>query len=323
VGYVAPREDVALSRYRRRGADLPFANPAGDHAASFEGYYWRFTDESRKRVVIVLAGLSRTEPGRWAVLAMAVHPGGDVRIAKVDGAEGDPAEFGVRADGALSASPYRLRLALAGGEGLEVEITEPHEWSRRSLGASGVAQLIPGLEQYWHPHLLGGRARGEMRFGDARIDLDGASVYAEKNWGPRFPGRWWWGQTDAFEGIDGCVAFAGGPMRVGGLAINATLVVVRLGRRLLALAPPFALTRADVDEGEWRIRARSPRYSVEIQGEDAGSGVALPVPVPGERAFALRSHQALAGRLSLTVRQGRRVLYRGESTLAGLERPRA
>ena len=45
----------------------------------------------------------------------------------------------------------------------------------------------------------------------------------------------------------------------------------------------------------------------------------LDVPVPGERRTLPRSHQHLAGRLALTVHRGGRLLFRGESTLAGLE----
>src|SRR5829696_4259749 len=36
-----------LARYRRAGADPPFGDPARDHGARFEGYYWRMTDADR------------------------------------------------------------------------------------------------------------------------------------------------------------------------------------------------------------------------------------------------------------------------------------
>jgi hypothetical protein len=59
---------------------------------------------------------------------------------------------------------------------------------------------------------------------------------------------------------------------------------------------------------------------VLLEGEaDAATAAALPVPLPAERALEPRSRQVLAGRLAVTLRRGRRLIYRGESWLAGLE----
>ena len=88
-------------------------------------------------------------------------------------------------------------------------------WPRRPFGGSGLAHVIPGLGQYWHPHVLGGRATGRAVLGDEVVDLDGADVYAEKNWGRGFPERWWWGQAHGFERPDVCLAFAGGDVALG------------------------------------------------------------------------------------------------------------
>jgi hypothetical protein len=70
-----------------------------------------------------------------------------------------------------------------------------------------------------------------------------------------------------------------------------------------------------------RIRASGPRHSVELEAEANGADVhRLPVPVPAQRRAEPRSAQHLAGHVAVTVRRGRRLLYRGESSLAGLER---
>lgn len=308
------------SRYRRAGADPPFQDPARDHWAAFEGYYWRFVDAGRGRVVVALCGLSRGGGGRWALVALATHPGGVVRTAIVPHAAGDRRGFAVQAGDAVAASAQSVRFALGADALLEVEISASRPFPRRALGASGLAHLLPGLPQYWHPYLLGGRVRGFLTLGDERIPLDGSSVYAEKNWGASFPPRWWWGQADAFDGADACVAFAGGPVRVSRFGMRPTLLVARLGERWLSLAPPFALAVAEVGADGWRVTARSARYRIEIEGEDAGTGVTLPVPVAARREVEPRAHQALAGRLGIVVRRGRRTLMRGESRLAGLER---
>jgi tocopherol cyclase len=311
---------LLLDAYRRAGADGPFGDPRRDHEAGMEGYYWRFTDAARGRVVVALCGVCASPTGRWAMVALAAHPGGDVRTAVVDHATGEQDGFGVVAGAAVSASERHVRFAL-GDAVLDVEVSDPWRWPRRALGGSGIAHVVPGLGQYWHPHLLGGRVRGSIRMAGDTVKLDDATVYAEKNWGPSFPPTWWWGQADAFESGDACVAFAGGPMRIAGVALTPTAVVVRIADRLLALRPPAARIVATVSGGRWSVRARSARHSVDLEGDDAGAAVVLPVPVPGRRAWEPRSHQALGGRMGVLVRRGRRTLFRGESALAGLERP--
>lgn len=312
-----------LDAYRRGGADPPFGDPRRDHEAGMEGYYWRFTDPERGRVVVALCGLCRSRNGpRWALVALAVHPGGAVRSAIVDRAAADRTGLGVRAGDALVASERAVRVELPGGT-LDVEIDAARRWPR-ALGGSGPAHLVPGLPQYWHPHMLGGVARGEASIDGGRVALDGATAYAEKHWGPAFAGRWWWGQADAFDAGDVCVAFAGGPVRVGGAAATPTALVVRVGDRLLRLAPPFARMTATMSADGWRVRARSARHAVELEGEDPdATAVTLPVPVPDGRTCEPRSRQALAGRVRLVVRRGASTVFRGESPLAGLERDRA
>ena len=88
---------------------------------------------------------------------------------------------------------------------------------------------------------------------------------------------------------------------------------------MLRFAAPSA--RVVTGAGGWRVRARSPRYALELEGEQgAARGFALPVPLPAERRVEPRSHQVLAGRLRVTLRRGRRTVFSGESSLAGLER---
>ena len=297
-----------LTWYRRTGADLPFGDPRRAHGTRFEGYYWRLTDAAAGRVAIVLCGVCRDARGAWAIVAIALHPGGLVRSRMEPLAEVSFGALGVRAGSSLSASAEHLRVDLGEGARLQLRFAERVEWPLRGLGGIGAAQIAPGLPQYWHPHLLGGRVAGS--------GWDDATVYAEKNWGPRFTEHWWWGQAQGFPGADACVSFAGGRV-LGGAP---TAAVIRLEDRLLRLAPPFAALRTAIGDAEWRVRARSPRWDVEIEGAAAGAPAVLPVPVPGERRVVDRSQQYLAGSLRVRVSRGRRLWWSGESALAGLER---
>jgi tocopherol cyclase len=306
-----------LAAYRRTGADPPFGDPVRAHGVGMEGYYWRLTDHAAGRVVVAICGVARAADGAWAMVILAAHPGGFVRVGTTRTAVADPARLGVRAEEALVADAERLRVDLGPDARLDVALREAVPWPRRAFGALGVAQALPGLHQYWHPHLLGGRAVGWARLGDEEVEVD-AAAYAEKNWGAAFSEHWWWGQ--AFPEPGACVAFAGGRIRLGPLGTAPTAVVVRVGTELVRLSPPGAHMAAAASDGAWRIRGRSPRYAVLIEGEAAGTPAAsLPVPVPAERALEPRSRQILAGRLEVTLRRGRRVLYRGSSALAGLE----
>jgi hypothetical protein len=307
---------LALAAYRRTGADPPFGDPRRAHGAPLEGYYWRFAEPAGGRVVVALCGACRAPDGPWAVVSLAAHPGGFVRTVLTGTAWTDPDGLGVRAEDALVAGPGRLELDLGPDARLDATLGSRPGWPHRTFGGLGPAQVVPGLPQYWHPHLLGARVAGEARLGGDVVDLGGASAYAEKNWGGAFPGEWWWGQAGDLAAGGACVAFAGG--RLGG-RLAATALVVRIGGKVLRFAPPLALVRGGAGAGAWWVRARSPAHSVELEGEAIGEPHRLEVPLPAERRTEPRSRQHLAARMRIEVRRRRRTLLHGESALAGLE----
>lgn len=286
-----------------------------------EGYYWRFADAASGRAAIVLCGVCRAPDGVWALVALAGHPGGFVRWVVAERARADPDGFGVAAWGAsaegaapiLTGGPDRLAVDLGPGARLEASFAAPVAWPRRSLGALGLAQVAPGLPQYWQPVMLGARVSGSARLGAEDVELGGADAYAEKNWGGAFPAEWWWGQA-AFGG-GATAAFAGGRLR-GPAAASA--VVVRAGGELIRFAPPGAIVSAEAGGGEWRLRGRTARHRLLVEGQ-GGEPHILPVPVVAERRAILRSEHHLAGRLRVRLRRGRRTLLDETSALAALE----
>ena len=168
--------------------------------------------------------------------------------------------------------------------------------------------------------LLDAEVRGEARLAGRRLRLDGAQAYAEKNWGPGFAGRWWWGQAGAFPDGDLGVAFAGGRVPLLGAHPAPTAAVVRLGDRVIALRPPLARTRVSTGDLGWRVTMRSALHRLELEGESGGHAPhLLPVPEPGPPRFELRSQQLLAGEIALRLSRGRRTIIDARSPLAGLE----
>ena len=310
-----------LDAYRRTGADPPFADPARAHGTAMEGYYWRVVDAASGSVVVVLCGVCRGTDGPWATVALAAHPGGLTRHALVAPAAAGRSSFAAHASGTLRGSADRLSLRLGDDAWVELRLRSALHWPRRVFGALGPAHAVPGLGQYWHPVVLAARADGEASLGGVRVRFDDATAYAEKNWGPGFAGHWWWGHADAFPERDAAVAFAGGRLALLGGIASPTAVVVRLGTQVLRFAPPVAKVRAAATASAWRIRARTPRYALEIEGA-AGPAPPhiLPVPDAAARRVDMRSRQHLAGTLRLRLCRGGRALFEGESPLAGLER---
>ena len=193
--------------------------------------------------------------------------------------------------------------------------------SSRGPGHSVVAALssIPFLTQYSDPYRLGGRATGTLEFNGGNWSFDGATLYAEKNWGPGFPERWWWGQAHDFGGADVAVSFTGGSLRLGPMHRDVGLVVARLGERVIRIAPP-ASVRSRVSEEGWSIRAKSMRYQIDLDGDGAGlTPHVLPVPLAAERRNVGAAVEHLAGRLHCVVREFGKVVFDGTSQLAGLE----
>jgi hypothetical protein len=313
--------------YRGTGADAPFGDPRRAHpGVAMEGYFWRFTDVASGRVVIALCGINRGAAGSWATVALAGHPSGFLAQAAVPGAAADDRALGALAGaGAFRASADRVQLDLGADARLDVRLTDTRPWPRRAFGGLGAAHAIPGLSQYWHPHLLGGRARGRATLGGETIDLDGFAVYAEKNWGRGgFPQRWWWGQAQGFERDDVCVAFAGGLVGLGALRgpqLSATALVIRVGDTLVRLGQPLLSgVRADVRPGAWELRGRGPVWSAEVTATARpGTEHLLPVPLPDQRRNVAAAHQHLAGQLHVVLRRRGRVVFAGSSALAGLE----
>jgi hypothetical protein len=316
-----------LAAYRRTGADLPFGDPCGYHGTGFEGYFWRITHAASGTVVVVLAGVNRDAAGHaWGTVGIAAHPGGLVRDAVVGFARASARGLDVAAADAsgaeLQATGHGLDVRL-GGDRVHVRFDDHTRWPRRVFGGAGLGHYVPGLSQYWHPHLLDAGVSGFAVLGGRRVDLGGAAVYAEKNWGPGgFPDWWWWGQAHGFDRPDACVAFAGGHASLGPFNAAATALVVRLGDDVHHVVRPLMPLTVEVGEHGWRLRGRTARHRIELEGHANGTDPhLLPVPLPAERRHLPRgAAQHLAGHLRLRVTRGRRVLYAGETVLAGLER---
>jgi tocopherol cyclase len=299
----------ALRDVRARGRALRGARRSDP---ALDGWFWRFTWPDG-RVAIVLCGAC---PG-WAVVGVGAHPGRVWWSEIVDGPE--HGDGGIRIGSAFAGEPERVRVEIEGARA-QAELRGAARWPRPWPG-TGPAGRLPGLSQVWIPQVLRAHAEGFVDAGE-RWSLDGATAYAERNWGSGFPSQWWWGEAHDFAGDPVTVAFAGGPA-LGPL--RATAVVVRVNGRLARFGEPvLAPVTATVEPGRWTLHGRSLRHRVEIEAEaDPTDAHVLDVPVPAERRTVPWSHQHLAGRLRVKLSRRGGLVYDGETELAGLEQGRA
>lgn len=309
--------------YRATGATLPYGDLLAAHGVAMEGYFWRVTDPTSGQVVIALIGVNRDDAGgHWSTLGLAGHPDGFLAVDAHPEGFADPRRLAASAGSAFVADERSVRVDLGPRARLELTVADPLPWPRRRLGGSSGFQAVPGLNQYWHPWLLGGRASGRATLGDKVWDFADAEVYGEKNWGREgFPDSWWWGQAQGF-GDGACVAFAGGQVTAGPLRTEVTAVVVRLpdGRLVRLGNPGTSSVHARVTDHLWVIRGGSRGWQVEIEGHAPLSDAhVLPVPLPSERRNVPGAIEHLGATMTVTVRRHRQVVWRGTSTSAALE----
>jgi hypothetical protein len=304
-------------RYRRSGANLPFGDPLPSHGAQMEGYFWRVTDVAASRVVVVLCGVNRHPDGDWATVAIAADPGGFVRSAVLPMAQSRSNDFLVTAGaGAFRATATEVHIDLGAGAAVDLTVDDTVGWPH-ALGGGGIFSAVPFLGQYWHPHVLGGAVSGRASTGGESWTFDGAQVYAEKNWGAGFPERWWWGQAQGFDRADVCVAFGGGRLTAGPVAVTVGGAIVRVGDVVVRFAPPFSTVRTSTDGTRWEVTAKRRGCILRLVGEGTGEPHVLPVPLPAERRNVGTDFEFLSAHLTLEVTGA--VRYQGETSLAGLE----
>lgn len=329
-----------LKNYRSTGADAPFGDPTrAHHGVAMEGYFWRITDPATGHVIIALCGANHGPQGSWATIGLAGWPQGFVRTDALAGSWTDPSRLGVR--GGTQAGPsspvfeadrYQLRVHLAEDAQLDLRFNDLRPWPHRFLGGSSVFQLVPNLNQYWHPWLLGGRASGTATLGETTVRLEDAQVYAEKNWGREgFPDSWWWGQAHDFEEPEACVAFAGGEIKTGWMRTEVTALVVRLpnGHVLRLGNPVVSPVRASTRDEHWTLSGRGYGWQVDLVATaPLDDAFVLPVPVPSEHTNVPGDLEHLVGDMRVRVRRFGRHVWTGRTSFAalehgGLERARA
>lgn len=318
--------------YRRTGAELPGGDLVGGRGVSMDGWFWRITDVEQQRVAICLAGVCTPRSAApWGIAGIASEPPALLHTAVLDEATAVPRGLDVRmagGDGHVTATRERLD-ARVGDAHLQVRFDRLDEW-RGLLGGSSIFQVVPGMNQYWHPWVLGGSASGSLATPSGTWEFTGAQVYAEKNWGRGgFPTAWWWGQAQGFTERDACVAFAGGRIHLGRpgrdarLHTEVTSLVVRLpsGEQVRLGNPGIDPVTTRFDGDEVHVAGHSRTWRVEVRGHSpVAEAFVLPVPLVEQRALAPAALEAQTSSVEVRVWRRGRLYWQGSSSLAAIER---
>lgn len=318
--------------YRASGAELPGGDLVGARGVSTDGWFWRLTDPENRRVVFALAGLCTPREGEpWGLVGLGADPAGALATARLDrvraAASGMDLDFFGEA-GHFRASRDHLDVRI-GGSRLRVDLTDQQAWRGR-LGGSSVFQIVPRLNQYWHPWLLGGRTTGSFSSGAISWDLSGAQPYAEKNWGRGgFPVDWWWGQAQGFDEREACLAFAGGRIHLGRpgrdarLTTEVTALVLRTpdGHQVRLGNPGTSSVTTRIRGDEWLLRGDNPLWRVEVEAQCLPSeAFVLPVPLVEEGRGAPGALEAQLASAQVRLWRRGRLYWQGFSSTVAIER---
>ncbi|MEL4359200.1 MULTISPECIES: tocopherol cyclase family protein [unclassified Luteococcus] len=327
-----------LDAYRATGAELPGGDLLGARGVSMDGWFWRITDAAHGRVAILLAGVNTPRRGPvWGIAGLAA----DSRTAPpllttAHLPAATAARHGVRVEmsgesGSLHGSDSALDVRL-GNAHLTARLDEVHRWQGR-LGGSSVFQVVPWMNQYWHPWALGGRVSGSLVTPDDRWEFTDAQLYAEKNWGRGgFPTAWWWGQAQGFAEPLACVAFAGGAIHLGRpgrdarLTTEVTGLVVRTpdGNHLRLGNPGTSPVRANVTsrdgQDSWLLDGGNRHWRVRVAAHaPSRESFVLPVPLVEQGVLTPGALEHQLGTLEVTLWRDGRTYWQGTSRTAGLE----
>eukprot|EP00172_Hildenbrandia_rubra_P000684 Plantae.Rhodophyta-Hildenbrandia_rubra.ctg13751.p1 GENE.Plantae.Rhodophyta-Hildenbrandia_rubra.ctg13751~~Plantae.Rhodophyta-Hildenbrandia_rubra.ctg13751.p1 ORF type:complete len:422 (-),score=63.91 Plantae.Rhodophyta-Hildenbrandia_rubra.ctg13751:618-1883(-) len=136
---------------------------------------------------------------------------------------------------------------------------------------------LPVFEPGWQVLLGHGKGWGYVEWKGKRWEFKDAAVYAEKNWGKGFPEKWWWLQSNRWDGEGDLAVTAAGGLRgiwprgseeVGLLAVHYRGEFYEFGNwccdELSWNVKPW---------GRWEARARSESgYRVRIVAETSDTG---------------------------------------------------
>ncbi|XP_024023854.1 tocopherol cyclase, chloroplastic [Morus notabilis] len=154
----------------------------------------------------------------------------------------------------------------------------------KQKSTAGWLAAFPVFEPHWQICMAGGLSTGWIEWDGERFEFENAPSYCEKNWGGAFPRKWFWVQSNVFEGATGEVALtaAGGYRQIPGLTEtfeNAALVGVHYGGKFYEFVPWNGVVSWEIAPwGYWHLAGENNTHMVELEATTQHSGTTLRAP---------------------------------------------
>ncbi|MGL5041704.1 MAG: tocopherol cyclase family protein [Culicoidibacterales bacterium] len=207
----------------------------------------------------------------------------------------------------------------------KIKIAEQSYWPSTIVnpGSMGFFNYLPLMECYMQTVMMNGVIHGEITIGAKSINMDGGSIYIEKNWGRSFPKAWIWIQANQFLGKQkvslscsvGKVPLLGRVIDgfLIGLAIDEAFYTFRtnsLAKVALDLSFEIPIITVSNRTHQLIIEACAPKNSFMLCKGPVQSGEMMPFV-----------EETLQGKVAirLTNKQSGRVIYEGYSPQTGIE----
>ncbi|GLU01442.1 hypothetical protein SLE2022_187490 [Rubroshorea leprosula] len=204
-----------------------------------------------------------------------------------------------------------------------------HGWGNvgsRQKSTAGWLAAVPIFESHWQICMARGLSTGWIEWDGERFEFQDAPSYSEKNWGGAFPRKWFWVQSNVFEGASGEVALtaAGGWSQLPGLTETfekTALIGVHYGGIFYEFVPWNGVLNWEVAElhhaarwaarlnegcwevapwGYWYMAAENETHMVELEARATDPGTTLRAPT-SEAGFAPACKDTCFGDLRMQI----------------------
>lgn len=123
---------------------------------------------------------------------------------------------------------------------------------------TGWMALSPAFDPQWQICLAHATATGWVEIDGRKIEFEDVAAYVEKNWGAGFPPKWFWLQSNLFEGHPDLTVTAVGAKKrtvqpVGGF-VDVGLIGIHFENEFIECVPWNAAMAWQVDPwGSWKV----------------------------------------------------------------------
>lgn len=153
---------------------------------------------------------------------------------------------------------------------------------------AGWLAAMPVFEPHWQVLMAHGLSTGWIECDGKRYDFHDAPSYSEKNWGGRFPSKWWWVVCNTFDNPDVALTTVGarrGILNIPGVEEDVGLIGIHWQGKFIELVPWNAAVSWEIAPwGQWKARAKGESYEACIEataGPDDGTVLRAPTEKQG------------------------------------------